>query len=196
MTIHLIGGSSQEAMTMAIDSFRTQIKSNGTPVQDFVLKLGMKSLSGEITWAPLRAEQWADIVSNGDEIRVGGSGVPEADGPGPVIVFGLIEGYSGSHFPTTSKHITVVLPKTREVNYIQKQRKRKIRLIFIPKDLKKLIRSEFSLNSPFHLIVHIGSDGHIKTTIPYPMWLSVMRQMVKKQPLCQIFVERASSYDN
>jgi len=122
MAIHLIGGSSQEAMAMAIDSFHTQIKSAGIPVQDFVLKLGMKSLSGEITWAPLRPEQWADIVSNGDEIRVGGSGV-EADGPGPVIVFGLIEGYSGSHFPTTSKHITVVLPKTREVNHTQKTEK-------------------------------------------------------------------------
>jgi len=56
---------------MAIDSFHTHITSAGTPVQDLVLKLGMKSLSGEITWSLLRPEQWTDIVRDGDEIRLG-----------------------------------------------------------------------------------------------------------------------------
>ena len=111
-------------MAMAIDSFHTQITSAGTPVQDIVLKLGMKSLSGEITWALLRPEQWTDIVCNGDEIRVGGRGaeVVDPDGPVPLIIFGLAR-YYNDYEPAVSKYITVVLPKTHEVNYIQKERK-------------------------------------------------------------------------
>ena len=39
---------------MAVDAFYTQIESEGTALEDLGLKLGMKALSGEIIWVPLK----------------------------------------------------------------------------------------------------------------------------------------------
>ena len=74
---------------MALDAFHTQIMASGTKVTDLVLKLGMKSLAGVITWGLLRPEQWTDIVRDGDEIRVGGSGIESVglDATGPLVIF-------------------------------------------------------------------------------------------------------------
>lgn len=111
---------SQEAMAMAIDSFHTQIKSDRTPVQDLVLKLGMKLLSGEITWSSLRPEQWADVVRDGDEIRLGGGGaeISSLYGPSPLITLNRSV-YNVHGAVNSSQIITTVLPKTCEVSYIQ-----------------------------------------------------------------------------
>jgi hypothetical protein len=109
---------------MAIDFFHSQITSAGIPVQDLVLKLGMKLLSGEITWAPFRPEQWTDIVCNRDEIRLGGGGAEVVDlyVPGQLITLGLSHDY---HFeqPRMSKYMTIVLPRTLEAIKIQKREK-------------------------------------------------------------------------
>ena len=45
-------------------------RSKGAASTNLVLKLGMKSVSGEIVWATLLASTWNDAVQNGDEIRV------------------------------------------------------------------------------------------------------------------------------
>lgn len=104
---------SQEAKAMAINSFHAQIMSAGIPVQDLVLKLGMKSLSGEVTWAQLRPEQWIQIVCNRDEIRVGGGGAE-----GPLITFGrrCVIGVPPVAFG--DNYVTILLPKTCEVSYV------------------------------------------------------------------------------
>jgi len=103
---------------MAIDSFHTHITSAGTPVQDLVLKLGTKALSGEVTWSLLRPEQWTDIVRDGDEIRLGGDGVDFSDfhGPNPIITLKRISYYDLRSGWTQYKYVTTLLPKTYEVN--------------------------------------------------------------------------------
>ena len=105
---------------MAIDSFHTHITSAGTPGQDLVLKLGMKSLSGEITWSLLRPEQWTDIVRDGDEIRLGDGSVPDISdlhGPSPIIT--LMGPKIDPHTKTkNSKFVTTLLPKTCEVSWL------------------------------------------------------------------------------
>lgn len=95
---------------MAIDSFHAQITSAGTPVEEVVLKLGMKSFSGEISWAAVRPEQWTDVVHKGDEIRVGGDGT-ELNGIGPLITFQRRMGHG------VSEYVTMLLPKTSQVSY-------------------------------------------------------------------------------
>jgi hypothetical protein len=99
-------------MAMAVDAFHTQIASAETPVQDLVLMLGMKSLSGEITWALLLSERWRDIVRDGDEIRLGTRPDAEVAGVGergPLVTFRYYD----------SRYMTIFLPKTCEVSYVQ-----------------------------------------------------------------------------
>lgn len=76
-------------MAMAVDAFHIQIAAQGTEVKDLVLKLGMKSSSGPIAWAPLRPEQWTEIVRDRDEIQVGNGSAEVLDShdPGPLITF-------------------------------------------------------------------------------------------------------------
>jgi len=98
---------------MAIDSFHHQITSTGIPIQDLVLKLGIKSLSGQIAWAPLRPDQWANIICNGDEIRLGGSGAEfETDIAVTFVMFST----DGSRYGSR----TIILPRTLQVIYIGK----------------------------------------------------------------------------
>jgi hypothetical protein len=105
-------------MAMAVDAFHVQIAAQGTEVTDLVLKLGMKSSSGPMAWAPLRPEQWTDIIRDGDEIQLG-SGSAEDMGlniPGPLISFRCRK------IDTTPKkynYITILLPKTCEVRGVR-----------------------------------------------------------------------------
>ena len=93
---------------MAVDAFHTQIERTGASVEELVLKLGMRSLSGEISWALLRSERWSNIVRDGDEIRLEGS--TEASGlHGRRITIKR---------PAGEGYITMFLPKTYEVSYI------------------------------------------------------------------------------
>ena len=95
---------------MAIDVFHTQIDSKKIDVEDLVLRLGMKSSSGVVTWAPLRPKQWSDIVRDGDEIRVGGND-EEISGlydPIPLVTF--------KKYPA-GRSVTMLLPQTTEVSF-------------------------------------------------------------------------------
>lgn len=103
---------------MAVDAFHVQLAAQGTEVTDLVLKLGMKSSSGPISWAPLRPEQWADIIRDGDEIQLG-SGSAEDMGlhvPGPLISFRCrkIDVIQKKY-----NYITVLLPRTCEVRGVR-----------------------------------------------------------------------------
>jgi len=106
---------------MAIDLFHTQISSASTPVQDLVLKLGMRSLSREITWAHLRPEQWTDLVCNGDEIRLGSSGAEGVDlyDPTLLITFKRYTGYDTYTKQPGYKYLTIPPPTTCEVRSVQ-----------------------------------------------------------------------------
>jgi len=84
---------------MAIDLFHTQIASTPT-LQDLVLKLGMRTLCGEITWVPLPPEEWTDLVCNGDDIRLGSSGAEGADLYDPPLVINF-KRYTGPDAYTT-----------------------------------------------------------------------------------------------
>ena len=101
---------------MAVDAFQPQIVSTGTEVEDLVLRLGMKTASGGVTWVPLRPERWTDIVRDGDEIwlQLGSDGaeVVGLRDPGPLITFRY--SVNGCQYSTT-----IILPKTYEVSYIE-----------------------------------------------------------------------------
>ena len=109
----------QEAMAMAVNSFHTPIASDDTPVQDLVLKLGIKSLSGQITWSLLRPEQWTDIVCDGDGIWLVGSGMDISDfhGPSPIITLKRFLAYDRDSRSKVYKYVTMLLPSTCEVSY-------------------------------------------------------------------------------
>ena len=101
----------QEVLARAVDAFPTHILTT----QDLVLKLGMKTLSGEVSWTPIRPEQWTTIVCDGDEIRVGYTGA-EADGvhldsPSPVVIFTYESSSTGTH------RAHILLPKSYRVSH-------------------------------------------------------------------------------
>ena len=58
-------------MARAVDAFYAQFLSAGIAVQDLVLKLGMKSLFGEIALRSFHLEECSTIVRDCDEIHVG-----------------------------------------------------------------------------------------------------------------------------
>jgi len=63
---------------MAIDAFHNHIASAGRGVDHLVLKLGMRSSTGEVVWATLRPKGWVDIAQGyGGEIRVGSGSTVE-----------------------------------------------------------------------------------------------------------------------
>jgi len=101
---------------MAVDTFHNQITAAWMEVTDLVLKLGMKSLEGVITWALLRPEQWTDIVRDGDEIRVGGSGadVTGLNDQRPLVTFQCRSRGSGEF-----EYTGILLPKTGKVSNLQ-----------------------------------------------------------------------------
>jgi len=82
-------------------------------VTDLILKLGMKSLAGVITWALLHPEQWTNIVHNGDEIRVGGSGIETVglDATDPLVIF-----YCERVWSSACDARMIFLPRTCEVS--------------------------------------------------------------------------------
>ena len=100
---------------MAVDAFQPQIVSTGTAVEDMVLKLGMKTASGGVTWVPLCPERWTDVVRDGDELWLqlgsGGADVVGLHDPSPLITFHSI--------PRDRYSTTIFLPKTYEVSYIE-----------------------------------------------------------------------------
>ena len=98
-------------MARAVDAFSTQIMET----QDLILKLGIKTLSGNVAWAPLHPERWTEIVRDGDEIRVGYIGA-EAEGihfdaPSPVAIFTYENPLTGTH------RANILLPKTYRVSH-------------------------------------------------------------------------------
>ena len=105
-------------MAMAVDAFHVQIAAQGTEVTDLVLKLGMKSSSGPMAWAPLRPEQWTDIIRDSDEVQLG-SGSAEDMGlyiPGPLVSFRCRK------IDATQKkynYITMLLPRNCEVRGVR-----------------------------------------------------------------------------
>jgi len=100
---------------MAVNAFQTQIASTRTTVEDLILRLGLKTSSGEITWVPLCSEQWSDLIRDGDEIwlqiRSGGAEVVGLCDPGPLITMEYKRNNSGGY-------TTMFLPKTYMVSYI------------------------------------------------------------------------------
>jgi len=105
-------------MAMAVDAFHGQIAAQGFQVTDLVLKLGMKSSSRSMAWAPLRPEQWTDIIRDGDEIQLG-SGSAEDMGLGPVISF-KCQDINATATRKKAKYITItmLLPRTCEVSSV------------------------------------------------------------------------------
>ena len=100
---------------MALKAFSIQIPSAGTPVRELVLKLGVKSSSGTVVWALLGSEKWTDVVRDGDEIRLEGSGASgeiagERD-PGPIVTFLMRDSQMG-------KSLKMFLPETYEVSCV------------------------------------------------------------------------------
>jgi hypothetical protein len=98
-------------MARAVDAFSAQIMET----QDLILKLGMKTLSGNVAWTPLHPEQWTEIVRDGDEIRIGNIAA-EAEGvhldaPSPVAIFTYENPLTGTH------RANVLLPKTYRVSH-------------------------------------------------------------------------------
>jgi hypothetical protein len=182
----------QEAKAMAVDAFHAEITDAGMDVSDLVLKLGMKSLAYETTWALLRPEQWTDIVRDGDEIRLGrrgGAEVIDLYGPGPLVTFKHLIGYNTGKI---YKYVTMLLPKTCEVSHVEigSERLGLNHPTYI-KELDTIIRSEFELSrrDKFDLARVLG-DGVKVAQIPPVQWLTVIRQLVKENPSREILVER------
>ncbi|KIM36948.1 hypothetical protein M413DRAFT_31337 [Hebeloma cylindrosporum] len=103
-----------EAMAMAIDAFHVQIVAEEMAITELILKLGMKTSSGSVAWAPLRPDQWTDVVRDGDEIRLGSSRIV-CSHPAPLIAFKCwrldIKSYSCITLllPTTSEELEVII---------------------------------------------------------------------------------------
>ncbi|KIM36950.1 hypothetical protein M413DRAFT_448854 [Hebeloma cylindrosporum] len=166
----LIPESYLEAMAMAVDAFHVQIVAEDIKVTDLVLKLGMKSSSGAMVWAPVRSEQWSYIVRDGDELRMGRDGAEFAapKSAGPLVSF-----------------------KSRQLN--SREKKYSYRATLLPRtseELKTFVRREFKLESDenFHL-KREGADA-VWMRIPLSQWLPVIREMVKEDPMCEVLVVR------
>lgn len=100
-------------MARAVDAFSAQIMA----VQDLVLKLGVKTLSGGVAWTPLTPERWSGVVRDGDEFRVGYiGGEPQgiySDAPSPVVIFT----YNNPHPGIGIQCAYIHLPKTYRVSH-------------------------------------------------------------------------------
>ncbi|KIM36947.1 hypothetical protein M413DRAFT_31336 [Hebeloma cylindrosporum] len=167
----LLPKSYLEAKAMAIDSFPTQIASDGIPVQDHVFKLGMKSLSGKITWSQLRPEQWADIVRDGDEIRLEDNNAVLAglSDPSHLIMFKRALSYTHVDKPKY-KYVTMFLPTTRE-------------------RLLASIRTEFHLSAQNEVnLLRVLGNGNEAALIPPSQWLAVISKLAKEYPSGEILV--------
>lgn len=93
---------------MAVDVFHSQIESMGMVVAGIVLKLGVMSSSGALVWAQLHPDKWVDVIRDGDEIRIEGSGASSnSHVPGNIVTFTNT---------TRSRRITMQLPSTYEVS--------------------------------------------------------------------------------
>ncbi|KIM36946.1 hypothetical protein M413DRAFT_282662 [Hebeloma cylindrosporum] len=154
-----------EAKAMAFDCFHVQIASAGSTADDIVLKLGVKSSSGVIVWASIRPEQWADVVSNGDEIRVGGGNLD----PGLMVTFGRM-GYNYREKPEVFEYTTFLLPDS------------------YTKESQLEAKLQQSLNPCRFNLHRVVEKGVSTASIPRGQWLTIIRRLIEKDPYCEILV--------
>jgi len=99
---------------MAVDTFHTEIAAAGTKVKELVLKLAMRSPSGEIVWAMLRPDQWSDMVQDGDSIRVEGNAeASELRYSSPTVTFNWFH----------SGNVTALLPQSYEASHLRNKQR-------------------------------------------------------------------------
>ena len=171
----------QEAKATAIDVFHAQITDTRMDVTDLVLKLRMKMSTHQTTWALLCPQEWTDVVRDGDEIQLGRREVS----PGPLITF---------KYYNKGKYVLMLLPNTCEVSYVQMGSERlALNHPTYIKELKANIRSEFGLsrNVEFKLSHALGYGNSLYVAkIPPAQWLTVIRQLAKENPSCEILIQK------
>jgi len=105
-------------MAIAVEVFPTLVQGSkgAAALTNCVLKLGMKSASGEVVWATLLPDRWRDAVQNGDEIRVQGDDPKEEQLESYDHTTNVTFKFTDSHRAKNSKYAISLLPKTYEVS--------------------------------------------------------------------------------